>query len=91
MLKKLKKNKKGQTLGVSIIIAITIFLIGFSVLNILKPEITRVRSSDGLDCSNVSISDGTKLTCLVTDTQIPVFILAILSIVIGIISARFVI
>jgi len=88
------KNKRAQTLGISIIIAITIFIVGMTVLNILKPEITRVRDSANLDCQNTAdfpagISDGNKLTCLVADVVVPYFIIIIFSVAGGIITSRF--
>lgn len=85
------KNKRGQTLGIAIIVAISIFIVGMMSLNFIYPEVTRARDSDNLDCSNSSISDGTKLTCLVADIVIPYFILLIISVVGGIITARLVI
>jgi len=82
-------NKLGQTTGVAIIIAIFIFIIGFSVLNIVKPEVTTARSINGLNCVNATnISDGTKLTCLAVDLTIPLLIWGIISLVTGVIIAR---
>ena len=83
-------NKRGN-LGIAVIIAITIFLIGIPIINILKPEIDVARGSSGLDCSNVSISDGTRLTCLGVDLVIPYFLLIILSAAGGFIAERFLI
>ena len=73
-------NKKGQTIFMSIIYATMIFLIGMTLINFLKPELTTARSSDNLDCSNgSSITDGNKLMCLFTSATLPLFILGILS------------
>ena len=87
-------NKKAQTLGISIIVAITIFIVGMVAVNLLKPEVTRVRDATGLDCSNTAdfptgISDGTKLTCLAIDLVIPYFIVIIFSVAGGLITSRF--
>ena len=82
------KNKRGQTLGIAIVVAVVVFVIGFMSLNFIMPEVTRATNTDNLDCDNSSISDGTKLTCLAADITIPYFILTILSIVIGTIVAR---
>lgn len=82
-------NKKGQTIGIGIIIGIFIFIIGFSVLNVLKPEVTTARDSDNLNCGNASaISDGNKLTCLVVDLTIPLIIWGILSLFAGVTISR---
>lgn len=86
------KNKKGQaTLGIAIVIAIIVFLMGMPVVNILKGEVNTARGSTGLDCSNASITDGTRLTCLGVDLVIPYFMLIVISIAIGLITARFLI
>jgi hypothetical protein len=81
-------NNRGA-MGFSIVIGIMIFLIGIPIINILKPEIDVARGSSGLDCSNVSISDGTRLTCLGVDLVIPYFILIVLSVAGGFIAERF--
>lgn len=88
------KNKRAQTLGISIIVSIVIFLVGMMMINILKPEVTNARAATGLDCSNTAdfptgISDGTKLTCLVVDLVIPYFIILIFSVAGGLIVSRF--
>lgn len=82
-------NNKGQ-MGISVIIAMMIFLSGIIVINILKPDITLARNAaTGLNCSGAdSISDGTKLTCLAVDLVIPYFILIILSAAGGMITNK---
>ena len=82
-------NNRGQTLGISIIIAITLLIVGLMSINFIRDEVTTVRSDSGLDCSNATnISDGTKLTCLAVDLVVPYFIVLIFSVVGGIIIAR---
>ena len=86
------KNKKAQGLGLSIIVAIVIFIIGITCVSLLKPEITRARSATNLNCEDTdNISDGTKLTCLVVSVVIPYFIVLILSLAGGLITQRFII
>ena len=81
-------NNKGQTVFISIVFAIMIFMIGMITVNFLKPEITTART--GLDCSNTSgISDGNKLMCLYIGVTLPLFIWTILSIAGGILASRF--
>lgn len=80
-------NKKGN-IGISIIVAIMIFMVGTVTVNILKPEIDNARAADALDCSNISISDGTKLTCLAVDATVPYFIVVVLAAAGGMITAR---
>lgn len=81
-------NKNGM-LGVTIISAIFIFIIGIAAINLIMPEVTNFRV--GMSCSDASaISDSTKLTCLVGDLTIPYFILGVLSLSLGGIIERFV-
>lgn len=84
-------NNRGQ-IGISIIIAMMIFLSGIIVINILKPDITLARNTaTGLNCSNATaISDGTKLTCLAVDLTIPYFIVIILSAAGGVVVSKIV-
>ena len=81
-------NNKGQTIGVAIIVAIMFFMVGMMVLNFLMPEVTRARSITNLNCSDSTISDGSKLTCLMVDTIIPYFMLLVLSVAIGKVTER---
>ena len=89
-------NKSGQTLGIAIMVAITLFLVGMLSINFIKPVVTIARDATHLDCSNSAadfpegISDGVKLTCLVIDLVIPYFIILVFSVAGGIIVARFV-
>jgi len=85
-------NNKGQnTLFFSIIVGVLIFLIGVIFVNFITPEVTNARNVDNLDCTNSSISDGTKLGCLVVDIAVPYYIITIISMAGGIITSRFLI
>lgn len=80
-------NKRGS-LGLAIMSAFFIFIIGFATINLIIPEVTNFRIN--MDCSNsANISNATKMLCLVADVSIPYWILIILSITIGGIIARF--
>jgi len=84
-------NNKAQSLGIVVIVAIVIFMVGMVAMNFLKDEVTRARDATNLDCSNSAvISDGTKLTCLVVDLVVPYFIIIIISVAGGLITSRFV-
>lgn len=83
-------NKKGQA-GMAIIIAIMIFIVGMSAVNLLKPDVTSLRSATGLNCVNATaISDGTKLTCLAIDITIPWVIITIFLVAGGIVFTKFI-
>ena len=80
-------NKKGQTFGVAIISMVVIFIIGMMCINFVMTEVTNARTD--LSCSSAStISDSTKLLCLVIDTTVPYWIWLIISISIGAIIVR---
>jgi len=82
-------NKKAQSLGLTIMSVIFILIIGFTALNFLLPEVTDARNN--LNCSSAAtISDGTKLLCLVFDLTIPYYIWILLGVVIGSVAMRFV-
>lgn len=83
-------NKKGQA-GMAVIVAIMIFIIGMSAVNLLKPDVDIVRGASALDCADTTgISDGNKLLCLAVDATIPWVIITIFSVTGGIIFNKFV-
>jgi len=73
-------NGRGQVALLGFAIGIIIFLLGMSFINPLKDVLDETRAADQLDCANTSISDGQKMTCLVTDAFLPYFILAVLAV-----------
>lgn len=80
-------NAKGQTTMLSVWFAIFIFLFGIVFINFLSLDVDTARTA--LSCSSAStISDGTKLTCLVVDIVLPYWILLILSVAGGLILDR---
>jgi len=81
------KGKKGQTMGIAILSAIVIFIIGMMCINFVLTEVTTARVD--LSCSDVdNISDGTKMLCLIVDTNVPYFIWLVFSISLGAVIAR---
>lgn len=63
----------------AIIWAIFFFIIGMTVVNLIMPEVTTFRTD--MSCSDAaSISDATKLTCLIGDATVPYFIILVFSI-----------
>lgn len=79
-------NNKGQ-LGLGIIAAIMIFIIGMTSINFVADEVTNTRAN--LSCASAStISDGTKILCLVVDITVIYWIIIILSIVGGLVISR---
>lgn len=80
-------NNKGQnSIMLAIFVALLIFIAGMTFLNFIKPEVTSARTN--LSCSDLTQSDGVKLTCLVFDVVVPYFIIAIFSIAGGVIVER---
>lgn len=82
-------NKQGQILGLSILTFLGLLIVGFTLVNFILPEINDFRTN--MDCSNAAgISDGNKVLCLVGSLAVPLFIAAILSVAIGVITKRFI-
>lgn len=80
-------NKKGQTMPLAILSSIAIFIVGFTLVNFLLPEVNTFRANIG--CATPSaISDGAKILCLAGDGIVPYVIIAIISLAIGVITAR---
>ena len=83
-------NNKGQA-GLFIIVAIMIFIVGMVSINLIKPEVTTLRSGAGLNCVNASaISDGTKLACLAVDITIPWLIVSVFAVTGSLIITKFI-
>lgn len=80
-------NNKGQTLMLSILFAVFIFLVGIVFVNFIIGDVTTFRTA--MSCASAStISDGAKLTCLFGDAVVPYWIMLIISLAAGNIFAR---
>lgn len=80
-------HKKGQTLGLAILSGLFVFMVGMLAINFLMSEINDFRIN--MQCSSpATISDGTKVLCLIVDTTVPYWILLAFSILVGAITAR---
>lgn len=73
-------NKKGA-IFMSIVIGLFIYVSGILFLPFLMDDITSFRSA--MDCSNSSITDGVKVTCLLTDTIVPYVVWLFVSMALG--------
>ena len=78
-------NTKGGVTILAVLFGICYFMFGMITYQLLKPDITDQRDSNHLNCSSPS-SDGDKVTCLLLDGVIPLFIISILSATGGIIT-----
>lgn len=67
-------NKKGQLVLVGFMIAVLLFFAVIVMIEPVKDGITIARDSDHLDCTNTSISTGTKMTCIFVDAWLPIWI-----------------
>jgi len=83
--------KKGQTAIVGLMIGVFIFMLAMAFIDPISDVITEVRNKSQLDCSNSSISDGHKLTCLLVDLMLPYFIATVIAVAGGWIGARLII
>jgi hypothetical protein len=82
-------NKKGNMFSAALI-ALMLFLVGFTVINFLMTPIDQARID--LSCDDAAnITDGVKLMCLGIDSTVIYFILIIFSISMGAIIDKLVI
>ena len=81
-------NNKGAGLLIAFLVAGMLFAAGILMVNFLKPEVSLAISSNQLDCNNLTISDGVKLTCLALDAVVPYSIVLVISIAGGIVASR---
>ena len=80
-------EKKGQSMGLAIMGLIFFIIIGLMSVNFLFDEVTTARTD--LNCANADeISDGSKLTCLITDLSIPYWIWIIVAVALGFVLMR---
>jgi len=85
------ENKKGQlgSIGLVAIIAFMFFMCGMLFITPLEDSIDTARND--LNCTSVAtISDGTKMTCLVTDIALPYILITIISISLSLVVTKFV-
>jgi hypothetical protein len=90
VLTRKKWNSKGQIALVSLMIGVFIFMLGMGFIDPIKDVISETRGVSQLDCSNNSITDGAKMTCLAVDLILPYFIVVVLGVAGAWISARFI-
>lgn len=71
----------------SLLFGLILFIFGILFVNFIIPDVTTFRTE--LSCSSpTSISDGTKLTCLLGDGVVPYFIVLLISTAGGIMLSR---
>lgn len=80
-------NKRGSIV-LTILIAIAYFMFGILIMNLILDDITTTRDAAHLECTAPD-TGGDKITCLIVDGTIPIFILVILSTSGGYITERF--
>lgn len=73
-------NKKGN-IYFGVMVALIVYIFGVLFIPFIVDDVTTVRTA--LDCSNISISDATKLNCLNVDLVIPYVIWLLVSLALG--------
>ena len=84
-------NNKGQVAVLGLMIGILVFFAAMAFLPAMTSVITTARGTSQLDCTNASISDGQKATCLIVDITLPVFIGTILGLAGAYMTAKYII
>ena len=85
------KNNKGQVALLGLMIGIIVFFAAMAFLPAMTSVISTARGTSQLDCTNSSISDGQKSTCLIVDITLPVFIGTIIALAGAYITAKYVV
>lgn len=80
---KMMKNKKGS-LFFGVAIGLFLYVVGVMFMPFIIDDVDTFRVN--MDCSNNTISDGSKITCLYGDVLIPYLIWFFVSIAIGYIA-----
>jgi hypothetical protein len=81
-------NKRGQLAFLGVMLFVMMFIAVIILINPIKEQITLARDADHLDCANTSISDGTKMTCIVVDWTFPIYIGTGFAVALGFIGLR---
>lgn len=76
-------NKRG---GIFLATIFTFIFIIMGFLFIPYIQDSALSATTSLDCNNISITDGTKTTCLIIDSGLPYFIIAIFALAGGFIG-----
>ena len=82
-------NNKAQVALIGLMVGIMIFMMAMIFIDPISDVITETRNNTQLDCSNSSITDGKKATCLIVDLILPYFIAVVIAVAGAYISARF--
>lgn len=82
-MKSILKDKRGG-LYLAMLFALLFFMFGIWMLPFLQDSVTHARTS--IQCTNSSITDGGKMTCLFVDAGVPYFIILVLILIGGIVG-----
>ena len=83
-------NRRGQVMLVGLMIGIIAFMAAMVFIDPIKDVVTVSRGATQLDCSNDSISDGNKMTCLMVDLLLPGFIGVVFGLAATAIGSKFI-
>jgi hypothetical protein len=79
-------NKRGNLFAAAMV-ALILFMVGMLVTNFFMPEVTQARTD--LSCASAgSISDGTKIMCIMVDSTVIYWIILVCSIAGGVIFEK---
>lgn len=83
-------NIRGQVFLIGLMLGIVGFMAAMIFIAPIADVITEARGTTQLDCTNSSISDGHKMTCLLVDLTLPAFIGIVIGVAGALISAKFI-
>jgi flagellar biosynthesis protein FlhB len=69
-----RMNNRGQVMLLGLMFALFFFIFAIAVIPVLKYFIVDARSPTSMDCTNISISLGQQITCLIVDLMLPYWV-----------------
>lgn len=81
-------NNRGQVIFFTFMVGIVIILLAIAFAPGIKKQIDTARDSNNLDCSNSSISNFDKATCVVADLTIFHYVIGVVVLAGAVIAAR---
>lgn len=73
------RDKHSQTFLVGVMISVMLFIVAVIFIQPIKEVVEDARGPDLLDCTNSSISTGTRMTCILVDIYLFYFVGMVIS------------
>jgi hypothetical protein len=85
---KMMNNKHGQVIAYTLMLGTVIIILALALAPVVKEQVDNSRNATNMDCSNASVSNFVKATCVISDISIFYFIGGLVFIAGAVITAR---